>query len=72
MLILQQDVRFSSYKKRFWCKILTLKKRKTKIMAKEVTYEFIKEIPKAELSILHLEGTLEPDLKLRLAQKKSN
>ncbi len=35
-----------------------------------MTYEFIKGLPKAELH-LHLEGTLEPDLKLKLAQKNN-
>ena len=37
-------------------------------MTTEVTLDFIKGLPKAELH-LHLEGTLEPDLKLALAQK---
>lgn len=39
-------------------------------MTTELTYEFIKGLPKAELH-LHLEGTLEPDLKLQLAQKNN-
>ena len=37
-------------------------------MATEVTKEFIVGMPKAELH-LHIEGTLEPELKLKLAQK---
>lgn len=37
-------------------------------MANSLTLDFIKGLPKAELH-LHLEGTLEPDLKLKLAQK---
>lgn len=37
-------------------------------MTSNVTLDFIKGLPKAELH-LHLEGTLEPDLKLKLAQK---
>lgn len=37
-------------------------------MTTNVTLDFIKGLPKAELH-LHLEGTLEPDLKLKLAQK---
>ena len=37
-------------------------------MATEVTKEFIIGMPKAELH-LHIEGTLEPELKLKLAQK---
>lgn len=36
----------------------------------DCTKEFIKGLPKAELH-LHLEGTLEPELKLRLAQKNN-
>lgn len=37
-------------------------------MTTNVSLEFIKGLPKAELH-LHLEGTLEPDLKLQLAKK---
>ncbi|MFW7431093.1 adenosine deaminase [Vagococcus carniphilus] len=37
-------------------------------MSKNISLDFIKGLPKAELH-LHLEGTLEPDLKLKLAQK---
>ncbi|WP_125568542.1 adenosine deaminase [Companilactobacillus insicii] len=37
-------------------------------MPKKITREFIDGLPKAELH-LHLEGTLEPELKLKLAQK---
>lgn len=37
-------------------------------MSAEVTPDFVAGLPKAEMH-LHLEGTLEPDLKLRLAQK---
>ncbi|MDT2747922.1 adenosine deaminase [Vagococcus fluvialis] len=37
-------------------------------MTTNLTLDFIKGLPKAELH-LHLEGTLEPDLKLKLAQK---
>ncbi|EHO54201.1 adenosine deaminase [Lentilactobacillus kisonensis] len=37
-------------------------------MATDVTPEFTKNLPKAELH-LHIEGTLEPDLKLKLAQR---
>lgn len=37
-------------------------------MTAAVSLDFIKGLPKAELH-LHLEGTLEPDLKLKLAQK---
>ncbi len=39
-------------------------------MDNKLTYDFIKGLPKAELH-LHLEGTLEPDLKLKLAKKNS-
>ena len=39
-------------------------------MTSNVSLEFIKGLPKAELH-LHLEGTLEPDLKLKLAQKNN-
>ena len=38
------------------------------MLPKQVTNEFIKNMPKAELH-LHLEGTLEPDLKLKLAKR---
>lgn len=37
-------------------------------VSKNISLDFIKGLPKAELH-LHLEGTLEPDLKLKLAQK---
>lgn len=37
-------------------------------MSKEVTKEFTANLPKAELH-LHIEGTLEPDLKLKLAKR---
>ncbi|ADY85084.1 adenosine deaminase [Lactobacillus helveticus] len=37
-------------------------------MSVNVTREFINGLPKAELHV-HIEGTLEPDLKLKLAQK---
>ncbi len=37
-------------------------------MDNKLNYDFIKGLPKAELH-LHLEGTLEPDLKLELAKK---
>ncbi|MQS90270.1 adenosine deaminase [Companilactobacillus mishanensis] len=37
-------------------------------MPKKVSREFIDELPKAELHV-HLEGTLEPELKLKLAKK---
>lgn len=37
-------------------------------MSTDVTLEFVTGLPKAEMH-LHLEGTLEPDLKLALAQK---
>ncbi len=37
-------------------------------MATDVTMEFVQGMPKAELH-LHIEGTLEPELKLKLAQK---
>lgn len=36
----------------------------------KISYEFIKGLPKAELH-LHLEGTLEPELKLQLAKKNN-
>ena len=35
-----------------------------------ISKEFVYGLPKAELH-LHLEGTLEPELKLRLAQKNN-
>lgn len=38
------------------------------MLPKHVSNEFIKNMPKAELH-LHLEGTLEPDLKLKLAKR---
>lgn len=38
------------------------------MLPKTITREFIEGLPKAELH-LHLEGTLEPELKLQLAQK---
>lgn len=38
------------------------------MLPKTITREFIEGLPKAELH-LHLEGTLEPELKLKLAQK---
>ncbi|MBV0930333.1 adenosine deaminase [Lentilactobacillus sp. IMAU92037] len=37
-------------------------------MSTEITPEFTKNLPKAELH-LHIEGTLEPDLKLKLAKR---
>ena len=37
-------------------------------MATEVTKEFTQGLPKAELH-LHIEGTLEPELKLKLAKR---
>lgn len=37
-------------------------------MATNVTMEFVQGMSKAELH-LHIEGTLEPELKLKLAQK---
>ncbi len=39
-------------------------------MEKTFDYDFIRGLPKAELH-LHLEGTLEPDLKLKLAKKNN-
>lgn len=38
------------------------------LLSEKPTLEFIKNMPKAELH-LHLEGTLEPDLKLKLAKR---
>ncbi|WP_334330306.1 adenosine deaminase [Companilactobacillus sp. HBUAS59699] len=40
------------------------------MLPKTITREFIEGLPKAELH-LHLEGTLEPELKLKLAQKNN-
>ena len=37
-------------------------------MAHEISRQFIQGLPKAELH-LHIEGTLEPELKLKLAQR---
>ena len=40
------------------------------LLPEHPTLEFITNMPKAELHV-HLEGTLEPDLKLKLAQRNN-
>lgn len=37
-------------------------------MTSVITNEFTKELPKCELHV-HIEGTIEPELKLKLAQR---
>lgn len=48
----------------------SLVSKKMSIMEKSVTHDFVSSMPKCELHV-HIEGTLEPELKLKLARRNN-